>query len=72
MTLERCPDCDRLNNTWVNPDHCYACGTAWDATAARTTYTVTDSRGVSWRTNCAERAERLARAGLTVTAVTQG
>lgn len=37
-----------------------------------TTYTVRDDRGTEWRTNCAERAERLARAGLTVTAVTHG
>lgn len=36
----------------------------------RTTYTVRDERGVEWRTNCTERAERLARAGLEVSAVT--
>lgn len=36
-----------------------------------TTYTVEDDWGNEWRTNCTDRAERLSRAGLTVTAVTR-
>jgi len=36
-----------------------------------TTYTVTDDRGISYRTTDTERADRLARAGLRVTAVTE-
>lgn len=37
----------------------------------RTTYTI-HAGSTEWRTNCAERAERLSRAGLVVTAVTHG
>ncbi|MFW5964387.1 MAG: hypothetical protein ACOCQM_05930 [Natronomonas sp.] len=36
---------------------------------ANTVYTVTDDRGVSWPVCDAERAERLSRAGLRVTAL---
>jgi hypothetical protein len=36
-----------------------------------TTYTIRDERGVDWVTTDTERASRLARAGLTVTAVTE-
>lgn len=39
-------------------------------TAVITTYTVRDGRGVTWSINDAERASRLSRAGLTVTATT--
>jgi len=39
---------------------------------ARTTYAVRDGRGLVARVTDADRAERLSRAGLTVTAVTQG
>lgn len=30
-SLRRCPDadCGRLVDTFVNPDHCPACGTRW-------------------------------------------
>ena len=38
----------------------------------RTLYTVRDGRGVAWDVEDAERAERLSRAGLRVTARTQG
>lgn len=38
----------------------------------KTTYTARDECGIKWTTNSAERAERLSRAGLTVTAVTHG
>lgn len=27
--LQECENCGRLNNTRINPDHCYACGQAW-------------------------------------------
>ena len=28
-TLVECPECGRTNNTFVNPDRCYACGYEW-------------------------------------------
>lgn len=35
-----------------------------------TVYTIEDSRGISWSVFDSERAERLSRSGLTVTAMT--
>jgi hypothetical protein len=37
----------------------------------QTVYIVSDNRGMSWLVRDAERAERLSRAGLTVTATTR-
>lgn len=27
--LAECPNCGRLNDTWVNPKRCYHCRTPW-------------------------------------------